>query len=121
MVLKNEDINLLIKMENLIGINEKKIFGKNKNKIIKIKTSEKSYDVTYNDFLDYMNLIERIYENKKKLSDKSNKYNKANKEYHRIINGLYEARKDNNQERIERWTKKLEEYKKEKNNERRIK
>ena len=31
-MLKNEDINLLIKMENLIGINEKKIFGRNKNK-----------------------------------------------------------------------------------------
>ena len=32
MVLKNEDINLLIKMENLIGMNEKRLFGKNKDK-----------------------------------------------------------------------------------------
>ena len=37
MVLKNEDINLLIKMENLIGHNGKYLFGEDGNKKHNVK------------------------------------------------------------------------------------
>lgn len=91
MFLKNEDIHLLIKMENVIGMNEKTIFGKKKDKSIWIDGME----ITFDDFVSYINLIDRILQNKKKLSDKSNAYNKAHPEKHRKYNREYERRKRN--------------------------
>ena len=91
MFLKNEDIHLLIKMENVIGMNEKTIFGKKKDKTIWIDGME----ITFDDFVSYINLIDRILQNKKKLSDKSNAYNKAHPEKHRQYNREYERRKRN--------------------------
>lgn len=42
---------------------------------------------------------------------RSNAFNKTHKEYHKIINNIYEARKTNNQKRLEYWQNKLKEYK----------
>lgn len=116
MILKNEDIELMIKMENLIGMNEKKLFGKNGDK----KCIVKWYDdtetiITKDDFLDYMCLVERVIREKKKASEKSNKYNKEHKEYHRIMANLCGARKSGNVENIEKYSKMLEDLKKNKN------
>ena len=87
MALKNEDINLLIKMENLIGTNEKRLFGRNKDK----KCTVNWYDGTttiidFDDFVDFMNLIERALQDKQKASEKSNAYNKRHAEKHREYN-----------------------------------
>lgn len=91
MFLKNEDIHLMIKMENIIGINEKTIFGKKKDKTICIDGTK----ITFDDFVSYINLIDRILQNKKKLSARSNAYNKAHPEKHRAYNREYERRKRN--------------------------
>ena len=87
MVLKNEDINLLIKMENLIGMNEKRLFGKNKDK----KCTVNWYDnttttINFDDFISFMNLIERAMKDKQKASDKVAQYHKDNAEKHREYN-----------------------------------
>jgi hypothetical protein len=87
MVLKNEDINLLIKMENLIGMNEKRLFGKNKDK----KCTVNWYDnatttIDFDDFISFMDLIERALQDKQKASDKVAQYHKDNAEKHREYN-----------------------------------
>lgn len=61
MFLKNDDIHLMIKMENIIGLNEKTIFGEDKSK--KIWTD--GMEITFDDFISYINLIDRILNNKK--------------------------------------------------------
>jgi hypothetical protein len=112
MVLKNEDINLLIKMENLIGMNEKRLFGKNKDK----KCTVNWYDNTtttidFDDFISFMNLIERALQDKQKASDRANNFNKTNKEYHRITCNIADAKRRGNMERYEYWKQQLIEYK----------
>jgi hypothetical protein len=108
MFLKNEDIELMIKMEGVIGMNEKKIFGKHKNKPVIYADCL----VTYDDFIDYINLITRIQENQKKTSAKVNAQHKGKgKEYHRLYNNYYGAKKSGNIERMTYWKSKLEEYK----------
>jgi len=94
MILKNKDINLLIKMENLIGINEKKIFGRNKNK----KCVVDWYDgtqaiITIQDFTDFMALIERALQDKKTASKKVAQYHKDNAEKHREYNREWARKK----------------------------
>lgn len=65
MVLKNEDISLLIKMENLIGVNEKRLFGRNKDKKCTINWSDGTQTIiTIEDFADFMALIERAIKDK---------------------------------------------------------
>ena len=87
MVLKNEDINILIKMENLIGVNEKKLFGRHKNK----KCISHWYDgtniiISFDDFLNFMDLIERALQDKQKASDKVAQHHKDNANKHREYN-----------------------------------
>lgn len=108
MFLKNEQINLLIKMENLIGMNAKKLFGKDKTKVVKFGETE----ITFEDFISYMNLIENIFENQRQLNDRSNNYNKKNAERHRILNAKSDAKKRGNRERYNYWNEKLKELNK---------
>ena len=94
MILKNKDINLLIKMENLIGINEKRLFGRNKDK----KCIVNWYDgtrtiVTREDFADFMALIERAIQDKKDASKKVAQYHKDNAEKHREYNREWARKK----------------------------
>lgn len=91
MFLRNEDIHLMIKMENVIGMNNKHIFGEDGTKVVYVDGLE----ITYHDFIAYINLIDRILENKKKLSARANAYNKAHPEKHRKYNKEYERRKRN--------------------------
>ena len=87
MMLKNEDINLLIKMENLIGINEKKIFGRNKNKECIVDWYDGTQTIiTIEDFADFMELIERALQDKRNASKKVAQYHKDNAEKHREYN-----------------------------------
>lgn len=102
-----EDENTLIKMENLIGLHEKQLF----KKPTKIKTSEGEYIITKDDFIDFINLIERQIHEREQKNKKANEFNKNHKEYHRIINNMHYFRKTNNIERLEYWQNKLDEYK----------
>ena len=112
MVLKNADIDLLIKMENIIGINEKYLFGKNNDKKCTINWYDGTQTkVTREDFSDFIALIERALRDKKTASDRSNKYNKRNKEYHRLMGNMCDAKKRGNMEKYDYWKQQLEEYK----------
>lgn len=87
MVLKNEDINLLIKMENLIGMNEKRLFGRNKDKKCVVNWYDGTQTIiTIEDFADFMALIERAMKDKQAASDKVAQYHKDNAEKHREYN-----------------------------------
>jgi len=99
MILKNEDINLLIKIKDLIIENEKEMLN---------TTAAKS------DFAEFTALIDRATENKQKASEKANKYNKANKEYHRITCNMAHCKKNGNMEKYEYWKQQLMEYKQKK-------
>jgi hypothetical protein len=67
MPVSEKDIELLIKMENVIGMNERKIFGRKKNKIVKFGDTKIGFD----DFISYMNFVEKVITS----------YNKAKKMY----------------------------------------
>ena len=47
-------------------------------------------------------------------NEKSNKYNKTHKEYHRITNNMHEAKKNGNIERYNYWRQKRDQLKKSK-------
>ena len=66
MLVDEKDIELLVKMENVIGMNEKKIFGRKGNKVVKFGDTI----IRYDDFHSYMNFVERVivsYQKAKKM------------------------------------------------------
>lgn len=104
---KNEEISLLIKMENLISTNEELLFGKNKNEVYMVDKTK----ISHEDFTDFINLVEKFKNNKSDSNARQKQWNKENKDYHNAMNNLCNARKKNDKERIEKWTKRLEELK----------
>lgn len=93
-IVTNKDIKMLNDIKDII----------NKNNII---TSNKDKNI-YNDYVLFIN---RIVDIKKQCANKSNAFNKANKEYHRITNNITYAKKTNNIKKLTYWRNKLEEYK----------
>ena len=94
MVLKNEDINILIKMENLIGMNEKQLFGEDKSKEYLVNWYHNTQTtITAEDFADSMTLIERAIKDKQTASDKVAQYHKDNAEKHREYNREWARKK----------------------------
>lgn len=93
-VVRNEDITILQEVSNLLGKNST-LYNKEENKLID----------KYND------IVSKFETTKKKLSDKSNQYNKDHKEYHRITVNMYACRKSGNKEREEYWRNELEKLK----------
>ena len=115
-VITNKDLETLIKIENLVGIKNKELLGVDNDKEVVIKWYDNSETVVNaSDFIDYMNIVEKIINDKKKCAEKSNRYNKEHKEYHRIINNICNARKSGNIEKLAYWESKLEDYKSFKN------
>ena len=115
-MISNKDLETMIKIENLIGVKSKEIFGVDNVKEVVIKWYDNSETIVKaSDFADYMNIVEKIINEKKKCTEKSNKYNKEHKEYHRIINNISNARKSGNIEKLAYWESKLEDYKSFKN------
>ena len=111
-MISNKDLEIMIKIENLIGVKSKEIFGVDNDKEVVIKWYDNSETIVKaNDFIDYINIVEKIINDKKKCAEKTNKYNKEHKEYHRIINNISNARKSGNVEKVEYWENKLKEYK----------
>ena len=87
--MRNDDIHLMIKMENVIGMNLKAIFGEDHSKSVTVDGLE----ITYYDFIDYINLVDRVLNNKKTLSARANAYNKAHPDKHRKHSRDYARRK----------------------------
>lgn len=110
-MLKNNEIELLIKMENLIGKYSKVIFGEDKDKVHHMKFYDGTeYDISNDDFIDFWNLIERCIQAKKERARKQNERNKRDREYHRITNNITNALKNNDKEKLEKYRKQLEEH-----------
>lgn len=110
-MLKNSEIELMIKMENIIGKYSKEIFGENKDKIHTIKFYDGTeYTISNDDFIDYWNLIEKCIKEKKERARKQNERNKRDMEYHRITNNITNAIKNNDKEKLEKYRKQLEEH-----------
>lgn len=79
-----EKINTLIKMENLIMKYSKEIFGKNKDKVVKVKWFNGDITtITYDDYMQFNNIIEQLIIAHKQNIDKQveykNKRRKINK------------------------------------------
>lgn len=106
-MLKNNEIELLIKMENVIGLHSKDIFGKNKDNVVEVGT----YTISYEDFISFMNLIEKCVQAKKERARKQNERNKQDVVYHRITNNITNARKNNDMKKLEKYQKQLEKHK----------
>ena len=76
-MLKNNEIELLIKMENLIGTHSKIIFGENNDKVHYMKFLDGTeYDISNDDFIEFWNLIEKCIQAKKERARKQNERNK---------------------------------------------
>ena len=96
MYINNDELDLMIKIENLVGCNSSLLFPDNEP--FKIKEYDGSYTVvTRDDFNAYWNLIERLINKKKKRNEKRAKatrerrkidplYARSKKEKERILN-----------------------------------
>ena len=92
--IKKKDLQVLIKVENLLY-----------EKLKETNSLDNIYE--YNLWIDYYNVIENIINDIDKLNKKSNEWNKKNKDYHRIMNNLYDSKKRNNKEKINYWENEL--------------
>lgn len=92
--IKKKDLQILIKVENLLY-----------EKLKETNSLDNIYE--YNLWIDYYNVIENIINDIDKLNKKSNEWNKKNKDYHRIMNNLYDSKKRNNKEKINYWENEL--------------
>ena len=64
MYISNEELELMIKIENLVGCNSSLLFPD--NEAFKIKEYDGTYTIiTKDDFIDYWNLIEKLIDKKK--------------------------------------------------------
>lgn len=103
-LVKNEELEIIIKMENLIGNSKDKIFG-NKEEI-KINDTI----ITLEDFTDFMNIIENLIQEKQKRNKISNDFNKKNKEIHKITNLIAYHKKKGNIDKMNYYIKERERY-----------
>lgn len=110
-VITNDDLEIMCNVEHLL---HKKLEETNG---IKDTFEGKEYyyfnenDEEYEIWVKYWNMVERFCQAKDKSREKARNFNKNNAEYHRLSNNLYSARKRNDEERIEYYTKKIKEYK----------
>ena len=80
MFINNDDLELMIKMENLIGSNTELLFPDNKY-----------LEITHDDFISYLNLIERLINKKIKRNDRQAEVNREK----RKIDKNYGRKKNN--------------------------
>lgn len=92
--IKKKDLHTLIKVEHLL-------YEKLK------ETNSLDNDYEYDLWISYYNVVENIINDINKLNKKSNEWNKKNKDYHRIMNNLYDSKKRNNKEKINYWESEL--------------
>lgn len=72
MYINNDELDLMIKIENLVGCNLSLLFPDNEP--FKIKEYDGTYTIiTKDDFIDYWNVIERLITKKKKRNERQAK------------------------------------------------
>ena len=98
MYINNNELNLMIKIENLVGCNLSLLFPNDEP--FKMKNYDGSYTtLTKDEFNDYWNLIERLITKKKIRNERQAKATREK----RKIDPMY-ARSKKEKERIERKT-----------------
>ena len=111
MALTNKDINTMIKIENLIGMNERKLFGEDKDTPFKMKWADGTeYEITYDDFTDFICLIEKQIEIKKQSAKTSAEYHRRDPRRHNITNNIANARKRGDKKKLEYWQNEYNKY-----------
>ena len=114
-IITNEDLEIMCEVEHLL---HKKLEQTNGIKDT-FKGEEYYYfnenDKEYEIWVKYWNMVEKFCQAKDKSRKKARDFNKNNAEYHRLSNNLYSARKRNDKDRIELYTKKIKEYKEKQN------
>ena len=80
MFINNDDLELMIKMENLIGSNTELLF-----------TDNNYLEITHDDFISYWNLIERLINKKIKRNERQAEVNREK----RKIDKNYGRKKNN--------------------------
>lgn len=103
-IVKNNELDIIIKMENLIESNKDKIFQNNKE----IKINDKV--ITLKDFNSFKNIIENMVQDKQKRNTISNSFNKQHKELHKITSQITYYKKVGNIEKMNEYIEKREEY-----------
>lgn len=110
-IITNEDLEIMCEVEMLL---HEKLVQTNGIKDI-YKGKEYYYfdenDKDFNTWVKYWNLVEKFCQARDESRKKAREFNKKNAEYHRINVNLYNARKRDDKEKIEFYTKKMEEYK----------
>lgn len=96
-IIANDDLNTMINTKILL---ESKL---NKGTEIELEVLNK-----------YTEMIERFMRQKRENYDKSNRYNKAHPEYHRMNVNLYNFKKTGNIKKVKEYEQKLEEYRRKK-------
>lgn len=110
-VITNEDLDIMCEVEHLL---HKKLEETNG---IKDTFRGKDYyyfdenDKEYEVWVKYWNMVERFCQAKDRSRERARKFNKDNKEYHRLNVNLYAAIKRKDKEKEEYWRNKLKEYK----------
>lgn len=97
-MLKNKDIELLIKVEHLIGDNLDRLLGEvgqwdGRKGLGEFYKDDPTWTFDRDDFKDLYDLIEREFEEKRKASAKANEYHKRNPEKHRKYNREWARKK----------------------------
>ena len=107
MVITNKEIDFLFDLEIKI---------QHQAYLLKEETTPTADDlINYEDFETYYSIMEKIQKERNKSRIRSNNYKKIPKNRKRanIIQNINNAKHKNDQKKIDYWTKKLEEYKKE--------
>lgn len=115
-VLKNEELEILVKVEHLIMSSKRVEMFKELDETGKCYFNDE--EITNEDINTYWNIVDRLLKTKDVCREKAKQFNKDNAEYHRLNVNYYAAKKKNNKERMEYYAKKLEEYKERKKEER---
>lgn len=98
-VITNKDLDIMCDVEHLL---HKKLEETNS-----ISEDSEEYDI----WIHYWNMVERFCQAKDKSREKARKFNKDNKEYHRLNVNLYAAIKRKDKVKEEYWRNKLKEFK----------
>lgn len=112
MNIKNEDLEILKNIELYLYERNSKSFNYDNNGHFIVRSSEVDDIQALDLYFKLYAIIEELEEVKKKLNNKSNEYNKKNREYHNIMNNIYQAKRSNSFKRLKKWEQKLEDYKK---------
>lgn len=109
-VIRNEDLDTLVKVEHLIMSTNRVEMFKELDETGKCFFNDE--EITNDDINTYWNIVDRFHKTRDVYREKARKFNKDNAEYHRLNVNYYAAKKKNDKDRMEFYAKKMEEYKK---------